>query len=390
MASDRIIGLDIIRVIAILLVVVFHSTPILSPLTQIAGSGHYFHLLFGFTEPFGLLGVELFFVLSGFLIGSILIKVFNTSEHYGLPEIRSFLVRRWFRTLPNYWLILLANLAVYAYMHPYMLDAASWRYAFFVQNLWYPHPLFFPEAWSLAIEEWFYLTLPFVLLLFSRLVGKESRQRILFMSITFYALLFFVLRVVFTDNSVSDPMYFDNAVRKVVLLRLDAISYGVLVAYLKAYHSPWLMRIRKQLLFTGIAGSVVMTAIHYTGLHPRFDLYHKSYSYRVFHNTVIITLIPVFFSMLLPYAYTVKEIGNKAVSAAVTTISKISYSMYLIHLTLIMNGLGGDIHYSVYNCIPYYIGYWVLTIGLSMLLYKYYEQPTMQLRNQISKKEPAV
>ena len=57
-------------------------------------------------------GVELFFVLSGFLIGGILIKTFQKDNSFGIKTISNFWIRRWFRTLPNYDLILILNIIV--------------------------------------------------------------------------------------------------------------------------------------------------------------------------------------------------------------------------------------------------------------------------------------
>ena len=77
--SNRIFGLDVIRSISIFLVLLSHTFAI-----QIF--------------EFGILGVEIFFVLSGFLIGQILIRNFDSG--ISLSKITDFWKRRWFRTLP--------------------------------------------------------------------------------------------------------------------------------------------------------------------------------------------------------------------------------------------------------------------------------------------------
>jgi peptidoglycan/LPS O-acetylase OafA/YrhL len=381
MNSNRIIGLDIIRVIAITIVVIFHSAPILYPLHTIPAAGIYIHRLLAFTEPFGLLGVELFFVLSGFLIGTILIKVFIKSDNYGFADIRSFLVRRW--------LLLTAGIVLYTVLNLRNFDIEYWRYFLFCQNLWYKHPDFFPEAWSLAIEEWFYLTFPVILLIVSYLFKKSSKQKKILLTIALYILLFFSFRILVAIDD-TDPLYFDWGVRKIVLLRLDAISYGVLIAYFYIYHNAILMDIKKLLLAISLTGITVVTAIHYIGIHPHFKLYSMNSQYRFFHNVFLLSLIPFFFSLSLPYAYSVKEIKNKFFTAIITTISKISYSIYLVHFTLIFLPFWQLIKYTKYNCIPIYLSYWAIVISISLLLYYYFELPVMNLRKYISKEDPKV
>lgn len=93
----RIIGLDITRSVAILLVMFCHSSCFYTI------NNNCMEYIFTFA---GVWGVELFFALSGFLIGGIIIKnIVNVSYEDVLKEIKIFWIRRWFRTLPLYYLI---------------------------------------------------------------------------------------------------------------------------------------------------------------------------------------------------------------------------------------------------------------------------------------------
>ena len=143
--KKRNVGLDLIRAIAIAIVVFFHGDSLLP-----TGSSKY--MAIG-----GVYGVELFFVLSGFLIGTILLKVIAEREA-SLRSIYQFWIRRWFRTLPNYYLFLLANVAVVLVLNE------QWRLSLehlvFVQHFTSFDRALMPEAWSLCIEEWFYLSFP--------------------------------------------------------------------------------------------------------------------------------------------------------------------------------------------------------------------------------------
>jgi peptidoglycan/LPS O-acetylase OafA/YrhL len=97
---DRNFGLDIVRAIAILVVVEQHGRSIIGPVFPAINR-------LGATD-----GVDIFFVLSGFLIGGILLKSFYEDSVFDVRKYVNFLIRRWLRTLPNYYLALLVNLAV--------------------------------------------------------------------------------------------------------------------------------------------------------------------------------------------------------------------------------------------------------------------------------------
>ena len=90
-ASGRIFGLDLMRAIAILIVMYMHSMFVLPVSVQ---------RIFNLPLP-AMDGVSVFFVLSGFLIGGILLRILE-EQNFGPREIFQFWIRRWFRTLPNY------------------------------------------------------------------------------------------------------------------------------------------------------------------------------------------------------------------------------------------------------------------------------------------------
>lgn len=152
---SRNVGLDACRASAIVLVVFGH------------GVGYVQSLFPNVVQTFkfsGFIGVELFFVLSGFLVGQMLIRYVEGNVSGWL---KTFYLRRMFRTFPSYALFLGLNvvLAVLA-MRPTLPDQL-WKYVLFIQNVTTPHPDFFPEVWSLAIEELFYIGFPLCFLAMS-------------------------------------------------------------------------------------------------------------------------------------------------------------------------------------------------------------------------------
>ena len=132
--KQRIFGLDVLRTTAIIMVVCSHILWIYPK------SNAFIPILF---ELFGFWGVELFFVLSGFLIGSILYKTF-VNESFTLKSVFYFLKRRWFRTLPNYYLVLLLNILI-AYFLGFSIENMG-SYFLFLQNFASKSPAFFPES----------------------------------------------------------------------------------------------------------------------------------------------------------------------------------------------------------------------------------------------------
>lgn len=147
--STRIYGLDLTRAIAILLVLISHTSYIFKESSN------------PILDLFGFQGVEIFFVLSGFLIGNILLKIINSAS-FSFSDITYFWVRRWFRTLPLYFLILLVNIGI-AYFVGYEITDNLWVYFVFLQNFSSEHILFFPESWSLSVEEYAYIFAPITL-----------------------------------------------------------------------------------------------------------------------------------------------------------------------------------------------------------------------------------
>lgn len=168
MRTERIFGLDLLRAIAIICVLIAHTTFIISEKLDNA-----------FTYEFGFLGVEFFFVLSGFLIGGILIKLTTSEGGLSFEKIKSFWIRRWFRTLPNYYLIFVfSSINEVLYRHHY--DSHFLTFLIFSQNFTSPPPPFFNVSWSLSIEEWFYVTFPILMLSFHYLQKNLNYHLMLF------------------------------------------------------------------------------------------------------------------------------------------------------------------------------------------------------------------
>src|SRR5579872_1853864 len=225
--SPHNLGLDAARLLAVSLVLVTHWSVSFLPMLKIV-------------PPIWILqsstfGVELFFVLSGFLIGGLLFEIARRE-----PSARSWLIfmtRRWLRTLPLYyiWLVILL-LVLPAPPRPafHLL-----QYATMLQNFVWPMPdsHWFNESWSLAIEEWFYLLFSAVLI--ATVAATRWRHA------PWIAIILFIAGPAIARALLPFPDNFEQQIYHVAILRLDAIAYGVALAGLYAagsrlFRYPWL------------------------------------------------------------------------------------------------------------------------------------------------------
>ncbi len=332
-------------------------------------------------------GVAIFFVLSGFLIGGILIKLLE-KEKPTFPVLLNFWNRRWLRTLPMYLVILIFLIISTYFMMPQKLPGDVYKYFFFLQNFATPPPAFFGESWSLSIEEWFYLTVP--LLLFGGLYFFKTKVKTMFIIVIPLVIVAIMIYRFLLFNNISFHMFGFNfsvhspvnvsSMREAhrylmeVMSRLDSIMYGVLAAFVAFYYPKlWQKANNINLVLLGIVILYVMKI-------------HLDVSYVVW--------IPAFKSIavmiMLPYLANWKTLNWK-ISRFVTFISLISYSMYLVNLSVVihfiikycMNGENlTDKHVAGSDWPLEYLLYWVFTIGLSFLFYKLVEVPFMEMRKK--------
>jgi peptidoglycan/LPS O-acetylase OafA/YrhL len=353
-------GLDVVRASAISLVLVAHGRVLLPPSrwSVFLANGAY-------------LGVELFFVLSGFLIGTLLLREFDRPQAPGIAPIGRFWIRRWFRTVPNYLLFLLLNLTLFPWLfgrQPF--DA---RYLFFLQNLAWPCPPFMPESWSLAVEEWFYLSLPLLMLLFAAL--PLARKRGLLACCLVYVSSFLVIRLL---AAVTAGPEWDDGVRKVVLYRLDAIGYGVLIGYFQHFHGGGLRRHKRLLLGLG-AACVVLSVIAFS--YGRLTTMET-----IFNKTLLFPITDAGFAAMLPFLRDIEVERGHLVRLA-SHISIASYSMYLVHYSFVIPLLARAIRQGLPGYLAY-VTYLAATLALATLVYRGYESPMTRLRERFAPSPP--
>lgn len=211
-ANNRILGLDILRTIAILSIVFFHYEGNIFP------SGVYANLKSNLW-----FGVDLFFVLSGYLISTHWFKTLKLNQH----SFREFWLKRIFRILPNYYLVLVILIVIQLaknQTYPY------WQYFIFVQN--FTDLKFFIPSWSLCVEEHFYLVFPFL----SYVVIKNLPRKALY----FFMLMPFISTMVryflyLKSGIPTDQLELERIYYYPTYARLDGLFLGVLIGYRENY-----------------------------------------------------------------------------------------------------------------------------------------------------------
>jgi peptidoglycan/LPS O-acetylase OafA/YrhL len=152
--SPRIPGLDLIRAVAIVWVMVYHAMNF----DLIPDPDHWY-------VSFGWIGVDLFFGLSGFLIAGQLLKPWSVGLK---PDYKKFFKRRLLRTLPAY-VVIAAIYFLLPALRERPIIQPFWQFATFTENLFFDvSPRAFSHVWSLCVEEQFYLVFPILVALLAQ------------------------------------------------------------------------------------------------------------------------------------------------------------------------------------------------------------------------------
>ncbi len=343
--TARVQGLDLLRAIAILGVLAMHFA-----IREAVSRGHTPPAL---TQMAGYLGVELFFILSGFLIGRILIGIADGGP--GPRDWAIFMVRRWMRTVPLY-LLWLAVLLVVA---PPALDRLHMavQYVTFTQNLAWPVPQeWFPVTWSLATEEWFYLLFSATVLGIAALAGRHA--------IPIAGAVFVVLPLAARFLIVPADVPFDTGMRQIALFRLDAIAFGVLVAWGLSRTRVMPMRWKMALFLLGC--TVVFVSINAN---------ERSFAAWA---PMLLSLTSIGFALWIPAALDVR-IASPRLAAIVRWLSERSYCLYVVHLSVIefVWHEARLMHLPLFLCAPLAL---ILCAGLAELSFRYFESPILRMR----------
>jgi peptidoglycan/LPS O-acetylase OafA/YrhL len=354
---------DCLRFAAIFLVMLTHSRDIVLP----AGWPTY---TWGFLHLIGWVGVDLFFVLSGFLVSGLL---FDEHDATGSLNIKRFLVRRGFKIVPAFYVLLIIT-AIYdgIVFHAFKPDHIFHDLAFisnYRMGSW-------AHAWTLAVEVHFYLLLAWLLWFLSRRPPKRGAwlARLPVVLCWVLALSFFARWI----NSALRPG--DMNVHRefqATHLHLDVLAAGVLLRYLYTYHHEWLGRLSGLKLPCVILGVVLVCPSAY--LWPKLWPHHPDFITAIIPTTNYLGFGLILF-VATQVAFPTAGVGAWLVKPF-DYFGKHSYSIYLWHLPVkqwlidkVMPGEPG---------LLYFVSFVVASLVVGTFFSEILEMPILHLRNRL-------
>ncbi|MDT0892718.1 acyltransferase family protein [Staphylococcus pseudintermedius] len=341
-------GLDGVRAVAVIAIIIYHLNP-----QWLSG---------------GFLGVDTFFVISGYLITSLLLTEYHNT---GKIKLTSFWLRRVKRLIPAVLFLVMGVIVLSLIFMPTEIKkvrADSIAAIFYVSNWWYimqnvdyfeqfaVQPL--KHLWSLAIEEQFYLVFPIVLLSLLSFIRRLKSIRIIFLILLVISMI--AMMVLYVPNENVARVYFGTDTR------IQTLLMGVLLALvwppfqLKAKVNR---QMRTMIDTAGVVGLAILFICFKFVSETNSILYYGGF---FLISTVTLLVIA---SSVHPSGYFAKFLGNKVF----TFIGSRSYSLYLWHYPIIVL-----IHHQfVQGQIPplVYVVEILLMVLMAEFSYKFIEQP---------------
>lgn len=368
-AESRIDVLDGFRGLAILLVLLFHFG---AGINRRSAIDDWFGRITGSMWT----GVDVFFVLSGFLITGILLKT-RDRKHY----FRSFYMRRTLRIFPLYYGFLFLCFFVFPLfgMEFRHADGQTWWYVFYLSNVrqafyGFDHGVL-SVMWSLAIEEQFYLVWPLIVWALPRRVLIGVLTAILALSIAGRWFVFW---------KTGDPVF----VYFFTLTRLDPIVAGSLIAAYCAGDLSKLMPLRRSAILACVASFAILVTM-YTNRAGMV-----SFNWSRFQQATGFFLIAMCVAALLIVVLTEKRgswMQKLFCSRFLCFFGKYSYALYVFHMLVAFLAQRYFMHISMFppvfgSSLPLTLWYifiaTVVTIFLSLLSWNAYEKHFLKLKDR--------
>jgi peptidoglycan/LPS O-acetylase OafA/YrhL len=305
---DRLQAVDVLRAFAVLLVLGRHMTP--APKAGLT-LGPFVSDATAIWARGGWVGVDLFFVLSGFLVSGLL---FREYRERGAVSGRSFLLRRGFKIYPAFWVLIAGTVVVSLFLHNF-----SWKGTvaelLFLQSYYYG---LWSHTWSLAVEEHFYLILLLFIMFLSRRAGPNPFRHVpLVFGLLALSSVLLRLRVASSAPYSHGTHLFPSH------LRMDSLFFGVLISYFYHYYNPTFLSLAQRY-------RVPMIGCGALALSPAFMLPLETTAWI---STFGLCLFYVGSGSMLMGSLGISTV-NHFFPRSIAYIGAHSYSIYLWHLPL--------------------------------------------------------
>ncbi|WP_295998002.1 acyltransferase [Rugamonas sp.] len=306
----RVHGLDTLRALAIVLVFMNHY------MLFVSGEP-----TFGPIGVLGWTGVDLFFALSGYLIGNQIMASIRSEQGFSL---KNFYARRLLRTVPNFY-FMLALYALFPYVRGARVLPPLWQFLSFTQNILLTPGTAFSHAWSLCVEEQFYMLLPAAALLIA-----ACRKSLLW---AWLAIAACIIAGMLTRSYVwttyvgeGDPgNHYYTLIYYSSLCRYDELMAGVALALLKNFHPAAWTRITSRGDAALAAGVATLGTMFYLFYQDRYG-----YAVTVFGYP----MLGVAVALLLIAALSPGSLLQRVRVPGAASLALWSYAIYLSHKEL--------------------------------------------------------
>jgi peptidoglycan/LPS O-acetylase OafA/YrhL len=385
--SSRFFSLDLLdnrypalhgfRVLAIITVVQYHVTWIFAGEQGIALDKTFFDA--SLTVFFGM---DLFFILSGFLIGSILLRSLSLT---GSPMLRRFYIRRIFRTFPSYWIVLTILAIAFPLTHAQRTHL-PWEYVYGTNflSLHRPSVVMF-WGWSLALEEQFYLTVP--LLLFTLHKLKSDRARLTLLGVLWLAALVVRLAIYFHGRPWDDFLLY-GAVYFRTHTRFDTLVAGIALAFVHQRYGArigtWLETPLNRAYLALVAMACLWLLLRPAILGPE----HVQLVHMFLWGSVTSIM---YFALLLLLLHSEGPIHRALSLPVFRRIATLGYGVYLVHIPIIDHVLVPmakslqERHASMLWVWPASLaGVLVISFVIAYAMHVVIEKPSLWIREKLS------
>jgi peptidoglycan/LPS O-acetylase OafA/YrhL len=339
-------SLDVLRSLAVSLVFVYHL------------QGYAQHARLTLETPFvqfGWAGVDLFFILSGVLIGGQLWKELKTS---GTVDVRRFILRRGFRIWPFYYFVVFFLLFEHLFLgRP---RPGLWFDATFLSN-YFPTHHQIAGGWSLSTEEQFYLLIPVLLMIAAKFFPPRSLLSLVLVWL-------FVLPLIrhFALRALHDPAQIHNSIYYAFHTHSDGLAMGLLISWIMTW-KPELLLIRRWL-------DAVLALLFLAS----FSLWYVA-SLTFLYSLVALSFGALTFLLLrVPFPFIFR-------SRVFYAISRLSYGVYLLHAGFLPRVMPYHTHLFGEAFPSFFLAFFVwgtVTLALAFVTFSFIELPFLKLRER--------